>query len=74
MASNDKDLRRELGAEREELTEAVTTLRSEFAKATDISGKLRAKLPAIAAGAVGLGFVASGGIRRTVRLFTHRGR
>ena len=64
MASTDKDLRRELGAEREELAEAVATLRSEF----------RAKLPAIAAGALGLGFVASGGIRRTVRLLTHRGR
>lgn len=74
MASTDKDLHRKLGAEREELADAVTTLRSEYAEATDIGGKLRAKWPAIAAGAVGLGFVASGGVRRTVRLLTHRGR
>lgn len=74
MASTDKEIRRELGAEREELSEAVSSLRSELARATDIRSKLKAKLPAITAGAVGLGFVASGGIRRTARLLTRRGR
>jgi len=74
MANPDKDIRRELGTEREDLVDAVKMLRSEFSRATDISGKLRAKWPAIAAGTLGLGFVASGGIRRTFRLLTRRGR
>jgi hypothetical protein len=64
MASTDQDLRHELGGEREKLAEAVETLRSE----------LRAKLPVAAAGVLGLGFVASGGIGATVRLLTRRGR
>jgi hypothetical protein len=64
MASTDQDLRRELGGERAELAEAVQTLRSE----------LRAKLPVAAAGALGLGFVAKGGIGATVRLLRRRGR
>jgi len=74
MATPDKEIRRELGAERQELTEAVTTLRTEIASAKDIKGKLRSKLPVIVAGAAGLGFVAAGGIRRTIRLVTWRGR
>jgi hypothetical protein len=74
MANTDKELRRELGSEREELVDAVKTLRSEYSRATDVSGKLRANWPAFAAGTLGLGFVASGGIRRTFRLLTRRGR
>jgi hypothetical protein len=65
MARTDQELRRELGTERAKLAEAVETLRAE---ATDISGKLKTKLPVAAVGAVGLGFVASEGIRATVRL------
>jgi len=57
MASTEQDIRRELGTEREKLAEAVGTLRSELGAATDIRGKLRAKLPVVAAGAAGLGFV-----------------
>jgi hypothetical protein len=72
MASADQDLRRELGAEREQLAEAVGTLRSEFHDATDIRGKLRANLPAAAAGVLGLGFLASGGVGATVRLLLRR--
>jgi hypothetical protein len=74
MASSDQDIRRELAAERERLAEAVGTLRSELGEATDIGGKLQAKLPLAAAGALGLGFVASGGIGATVRLLLRRGR
>ena len=55
MASTEQELRREVGAEREKLAEAVGTLRSELGAATDIRGKLRAKLPIAAAGAAGLG-------------------
>jgi hypothetical protein len=74
MASRDQDIRRELAAERERLAEAVGTLRSELGEATDIGGRLQAKLPLAAAGALGLGFVASGGIGATVRLLLRRGR
>jgi hypothetical protein len=74
MGSTDKDIRRELGEEREKLAEAVGTLRTELGAATNIGGKLKAKLPVAAAGALGLGFVASGGIGATVRLLLRRGR
>jgi hypothetical protein len=74
MASADEDIRHELVAERERLAEAIGTLRSELGEATDIGGKLRANLPLAAAGALGLGFVASGGIGATMRLLLRRGR
>ena len=74
MANTDRDIRREIGEEREKLAEAVDTLRTELGAATDVSGKLKAKLPVAAAGAVGLGFVASGGIGATARLLMRRGR
>jgi hypothetical protein len=74
MASSDQELRRELGEEREKLVAAVETLRSEVGEATDVGGKLRANLPVAAAGALGLGFLASGGIGATARLLMRRGR
>jgi hypothetical protein len=70
MGSTDREIRRELVEEREKLAEAVDTLRTEL----DVGGKLKAKLPVAAAGALGLGFVASGGIGATVRLLFRRGR
>ena len=74
MASTEQDLRRELHDEREQLADAVETLRAELGEATNISGKLRSKLPLVTAGALGLGFVASGGIGATARLIMRRGR
>jgi hypothetical protein len=74
MGSTDQEIRRELGEERERLAEAVDALRTELGAATDVSGKLKAKLPVAAAGALGLGFVASGGIGATARLLMRRGR
>jgi hypothetical protein len=74
MASTDQELRRELGEEREKLAEAVATLRSGLGEATDVGGKLQAKLPVAAAGALGLGFLASGGVGATARLLMRRGR
>jgi hypothetical protein len=71
---DDKEIRRELGTERQELTQAVATLRTEIASAKDIKGKVRTKLPAIAAGTAGIAFVALGGVRRTLRLVTRRAR
>jgi hypothetical protein len=74
MATSEQDIVRELEAEREKLTEAVDTLREELGEATNISEKLRSKLPAVAAGALGLGFVVAGGIGATARLLMRRGR
>jgi hypothetical protein len=74
MASAEQDLRLQVGAEREKLVEAVTTLRAEVARAKDVRSKVKAKLPLVVAGAVGVGFVAAGGIGRTVRLITRRSR
>src|ERR671937_112330 len=53
MAGSERELRRELGEERERLAEAVGTLRTEIGKATDIRGKLRAKLRAAPEGEAG---------------------
>jgi hypothetical protein len=64
MASTEQDLRRELRDEREQLSDAVQTLRA----------SLRSKVPLVTAGALGLGFVASGGIGATARLLMRRGR
>ena len=69
-----EQLRREIGAERERLAEAVDELRKEVGEATNVGAKLKAKLPVAAAGALGLGFVASGGIGATMRLIFRRGR
>jgi hypothetical protein len=63
MAGTDEELRREIGAEREQLAAAVETLRGEVGKVTAIPGKVRAKLPLAAAGTVGLGVLGA-----TVRL------
>jgi len=75
MAGTDeRQLRREVSAEREQLADAVEELRTELGDATNIGGRLRSNLPAAAAGALGLGFVAAGGIRATMRLIVRRGR
>jgi hypothetical protein len=71
---NERQLRREVSAEREQLADAVDELRAELGEATNIGGKLRSNLPAATAGAVGLGFVAAGGIGATMRLIMRRGR
>jgi hypothetical protein len=68
------DVRRDLEAEREQLATAADSLRENIAEATDITGKLRAKLPAVAAGAFGVGFLLAGGVGATARLIFRRGR
>lgn len=75
MATTEEErLRKQLSAERAQLADAVETLRSELGEATDIAGKLQSKLPVVAAGALGLGFVVAGGIGATARLVFRRGR
>jgi hypothetical protein len=69
-----EDVRRDLEAEREQLATAADSLRDSLGEATDISGKMRANLPAVAAGALGAGFILAGGVGATMRLIFRRGR
>jgi hypothetical protein len=69
-----EQVRHEVEAERERLADAVDTLRAEVKEATDITSKVRANLPIVAAGAAGVGFFLAGGIGATMRLFARRGR
>lgn len=73
MARNSRTpdkLRREIETERDQLAHAVEHLRAEL----DVGKKLRAKLPVVAAGALGAGFLVAGGIGATMRLLARRGR
>jgi hypothetical protein len=72
--ATEQELRSELRDERARLAEAVETLRGELGEATNVGAKLRANLPLAAVGALGVGFVASGGIGATIRLLMRRGR
>jgi len=79
MAAADKDrtteaIREDIRTERDHLASAVEELREGLGEATDVAGKLRGKLPLVAAGALGLGFVVAGGIGATARLLMRRGR
>lgn len=67
-------VRREIESERELLAHAVEELREGLGDVTDVAGKLRARLPAVAAGALGAGFFLAGGIGATMRLLARRGR
>ncbi len=67
-------IRREIAAERDQLATAVEQLREGLGEATDIAGKLRARLPVATAGALGAGFFLAGGIGATMRLLARRGR
>ncbi|HYZ18447.1 MAG TPA: hypothetical protein VE615_02785 [Gaiellaceae bacterium] len=77
MAGNSRtaeQVRREIEAEREQLAVAVDGLREEISEATNVSAKLKAKLPVVAAGAAGVGFVIAGGIGATMRMLARRSR
>ncbi|MBA2332039.1 MAG: DUF3618 domain-containing protein [Actinobacteria bacterium] len=67
-------IRREIETEREQLAHAVEDLREGLGAATDVAGKLRAKLPVVAAGALGAGFFLAGGIGATMRFLARKGR
>jgi hypothetical protein len=64
------EVRSDIERERQELAHAVDDLRG----AADVGSLMRAKLPILAAGAAGAGFVLSGGIGATMRLLARRGR
>ena len=67
-------VRREIEVERIELAEALEGLRAGFGQVTDVAGKLRANLPAVAAGALGAGFFFAGGVGATMRFLARKGR
>ena len=67
-------VRREIEAERRELAAAVEQLRDGLGEVADVSGKLRSKLPVVAAGALGAGFFLAGGIGATMRYLARKGR
>ena len=66
-------VKRQIEDEREQLADAVKTLRSELHEATDVAAKLPS-LPILAVGALAGGFLLSGGIGATARLLFRRGR
>ena len=67
-------VRQDIQTEREQLATAVEDLREGLGEATNITAKLQSKLPAVAAGALGAGFVLAGGIGATMRMLARRGR
>lgn len=67
-------VRQDIEVERDQLADAVEDLRGGLAEATDVKGKMRSNLPAVAAGALGAGFFLAGGVGATMRLLARRGR
>jgi hypothetical protein len=67
-------IRRDIEVEREQLAQAVEELREGLGEATNVAAKLRARLPAVAVGALGAGFFLAGGIGATMRLLARKGR
>ncbi len=65
-----EQVRRDIETERERLATAVDDLRHGLGEATNLKGKL----PIVAAGALGAGFLVAGGIGATMRLLMRRGR
>jgi hypothetical protein len=68
------DVRRDIANERDQLAASFEDLRTGLGEATDIGGKLRERLPVVAVGAFGAGFVIAGGIGAAARLVFRRGR
>jgi Protein of unknown function (DUF3618) len=65
-----EQVRVEIEREREQLATAVEQLR----EAADPSSMVRSKLPVVAVGALGAGFVLAGGVGATMRLLFRRAR
>ena len=67
-------VRREIEREKVEFETAVEQLKNGLGDATDVTARLRGKLPVVAAGALGAGFFLAGGIGATMRLLARKGR
>ena len=65
-----EQVRLDIEAERERLAVAVDDLRAGM----DVNAKLKGKLPIATVAALGVGFIVSGGIGATMRLFMRRSR
>jgi uncharacterized protein DUF3618 len=69
-----EQVRKDIEAEREQLATAVEELRGSLGEATNVTGKLKEKLPIVAGAAASVGFVLAGGVGATMRYFARRGR
>ena len=69
-----EEVRRDIESERDQLAGAADALREEIGEATNIGAKLRANLPVVAVGALGVGFLLAGGVGASARLIFGRGR
>jgi hypothetical protein len=67
-------VRREIEHERQELATAIEQLRDGIGEVTNVTAKMRANLPVVAAGALGGGFFLAGGIGATMRFLARKGR
>lgn len=67
-------VRREIELERQELATAVEQLREGIGEVTNVTARMRANLPLVAAGALGAGFFLAGGIGATMRFLARKGR
>jgi len=67
-------IRREIEVEREGLAGAAESLREQLGEITDVTGKLRENLPAVAVGALCVGFLFAGGVGATARLIFRKSR
>ncbi len=69
-----EQVQKDIEAERERLAGAVEHLRTELGAATDVTAKLKPKLPLLAGGVASLGFVLAGGVGATMRYLARRSR
>jgi uncharacterized membrane protein len=69
-----EQVRSDIEREREQLAHAVDQLRGSLGEATNVSAKLKAKLPMVAGAAASVGFVLAGGVGATMRYLARRGR
>ena len=67
-------VRRDIARERQQLAEAVDTLRLQLGGAFDLRKKLGSHLAVLTPAAFAAGFVVSGGVGATMRYFARRGR
>ena len=79
MAASNDSTRRQPGSPRHRgraraARRGLEHLRDELGEATDLTGKLKSKLPIVAGGAASVGFVLAGGVGATMRYFARRGR
>lgn len=69
-----EQVKQDIETERQQLASAVDELRESLGDATNVTAKLKAKLPVVAGAAASAGFVLGGGIGATLRYFARRGR